>query len=248
MRTNAIWDIDAKGALTTTSNATDIAITGRGFLPVTTLASVGQATTARPAVHADHDRLVHCRRRRLPAHALGAGAARLAGGRNGAIAAAAARQRRRACEPVQINRSSVAAQPTSKIDAQRQPAGDRDPGRRQPATALPVTVEYFDNLGASQTLAVSFTPTVPAVGDPQTNTWTLTITDQASGLSAGSYELVFSDAPPNAGAPISVTQTVAGAAPLATAYDAATGDIALDLGNQTITIGIGSTDRRRRST
>ena len=40
VRTNAIWDIEAKGALTTTSNATDIALTGRGFLPVTSLASV----------------------------------------------------------------------------------------------------------------------------------------------------------------------------------------------------------------
>ena len=42
VRTKAIWDIDAKGALTTTASATDLAITGRGFLPVTTIASVGQ--------------------------------------------------------------------------------------------------------------------------------------------------------------------------------------------------------------
>ena len=48
VRTNAIWDIDAKGALTTTSNATDIAITGRGLLPVTSLASVGQTTADLP--------------------------------------------------------------------------------------------------------------------------------------------------------------------------------------------------------
>ena len=46
VRTNAIWDIEAKGALTTTSNATDIALTGRGFLPVTSLASVDGTTNA----------------------------------------------------------------------------------------------------------------------------------------------------------------------------------------------------------
>ena len=127
---------------------------------------------------------------------------------------------------------------------QRQPAGDRDPGGRRAATTLPVTVEYFDNLGASQTLSFQFTPTVAAAGDPQTNTWTLEIIDQASGLSGGSYEIVFGDVPPNAGYPTSVTQTVAGTAPLSTGYDAATGDITLDLGNQTITIGVGSTRRR----
>ena len=108
-------------------------------------------------------------------------------------------------------------------------------------TALPVTVEYFDNLGASQTLSMSFTPTVPAVGNPQTNTWTLDIVDQASGLLAGSFQIVFGDVPPNAGAPVSVTQTVPGTAPLSTAYDAASGNITLGLGNQNISIGIGST-------
>ena len=46
VRTNAIWDIEAKGALTTTANATDIALTGRGFLPVTSLASVDGTTSA----------------------------------------------------------------------------------------------------------------------------------------------------------------------------------------------------------
>ena len=47
--------------------------------------------------------------------------------------------------------------------------------------------------------------------------------------------------PPNAGAPLSVTQTVPGTAPLATAYDPVTGDITLNLANQDIAIGIGST-------
>ena len=104
-----------------------------------------------------------------------------------------------------------------------------------------MTVEYFDNLGASQTLAMSFTPTVAAPGAPQTNTWTMDITDQATGLSAGTFEIVFGDVPPNAGAPASVTQTVPGTAPLSTAYNGATGEITLNLPNQAITIGIGST-------
>ena len=53
VRTNAIWDIEAKGALTTTSNATDIALTGRGFLPVTSTRLGRRHDQRRPAVHAD---------------------------------------------------------------------------------------------------------------------------------------------------------------------------------------------------
>ena len=48
VKTNAIWDVDAKGAMAQTSNATDLAITGRGFLPVSTTASIGQTTAEMP--------------------------------------------------------------------------------------------------------------------------------------------------------------------------------------------------------
>ena len=47
VRTNAIWDVDAKGAIAQTINATDLAITGRGFLPVSTTASIGQIDRPR---------------------------------------------------------------------------------------------------------------------------------------------------------------------------------------------------------
>ena len=48
VKTNAIWDVDAKGAIAQTSNSTDLAVTGRGFLPVSTTASIGQNTAAMP--------------------------------------------------------------------------------------------------------------------------------------------------------------------------------------------------------
>lgn len=88
---------------------------------------------------------------------------------------------------------------------------------------------------------MSFTPDVPAAGQPQTNAWTLQITDRASGLDAGTYRIVFSDTPPNAGAMQTVTQTAPGTAPNSTAYDPNTGQIALTLENQTISIAIGAT-------
>ena len=87
-------------------------------------------------------------------------------------------------QPVQVNLSSVAVEPTSNIALNvNLPTDDVEAG----ASGDPrvVTVEYFDNVGGSQTLTATFTPTVPAVGDPRSNTWTLTLTDQASGQSAG---------------------------------------------------------------
>jgi flagellar hook protein FlgE len=240
VRTNAIWDIEAKGALTTTSNPTDIALTGRGFLPVTSLASVDGTTSA------DLPFMLTSTGSFLPD---ANGYLRSPSGlvlmgwpadTNGVVAPQP-RDSSSGLVPIQINRSSVAVQPTSTIDLNANlPATDTRFGAS--GAMLPVTVEYFDNLGASQTLSFQFTPTLPALaGDPDTHTWTLEIVDQASGLSGGTYEIVFGATPPNAGYPISVTQTAPGTAPLSTAYDPATGDIALDLGSQTITVGVGST-------
>jgi flagellar hook protein FlgE len=240
VRTNAIWDIEAKGALTTTSNPTDIALTGRGFLPVTSLASVDGTTSA------DLPFMLTSTGSFLPD---ANGYLRSPSGlvlmgwpadTNGVVAPQP-RDSSSGLVPIQINRSSVAVQPTSTIDLNANlPATETRFGAS--GAMLPVTVEYFDNLGASQTLSFQFTPTLPALaGDPDTHTWTLEIVDQASGLSGGTYEIVFGATPPNAGYPTSVTQTAPGTAPLSTAYDPATGDIALDLGSQTITVGVGST-------
>ncbi len=239
VKTNAIWDIDAKGALATTENPTDLAITGRGMLPVTelsSLTSIGGTSSTLPfmmtstgSFQADASGYL-----RTPSGLVLLG---WPADLDGSIPPQP-RDSASGLIPVQINRSSFAALPTSTITLNANlPATETRAGAA--GTALPVNVEYFDNLGASQTLAMSFTPTVPATG--QSNTWTMTITDQATGLSGGSYELVFSDTPPTAGALASVTQTVAPTAPLTSSYDAATGEIALNLGNQPITLQIGST-------
>jgi flagellar hook protein FlgE len=97
-----------------------------------------------------------------------------------------------------------------------------------------ITIEYFDNVGAAQTMTVTLTPTVPATG--RSNEWTMEITDNATGTSLGTGVLTFSDTPPNAGGLASFTGGLAGG------WDAATGDLALNLGSQTITMALGSTD------
>lgn len=236
VRTNAVWDIDQKGALTTTASATDLAITGRGFLPVTNLASVGDTNTdllltTTGSFKTDADGFLRT--------SSGLVLMGWAANPDGTIPAQP-RDSATGLQPVKINLSSFAAEPTTAIELNANlPATETKAGAA--GTAQPLTVEYFDNLGASQTLAMTFTPTVAATGSPQTNTWTLDIVDQASGLPAGSYQIVFGDVPPNAGAPISVTQLSGGTAPVSTSYDATSGDLTLDLGNQTIRIGLGST-------
>ena len=142
-------------------------------------------------------------------------------------------------EPVRVNISSVAVQPTTEIALNANlPTDDVEAGAD--GATRDVTVEYFDNVGGSQTLTASFAPTVPAAGDPRSNEWTLTLTDQATGQSAGTYTLVFSDTAPNAGGLASVTGPTGGT--LASSYDATTGEMTLNLGNQALTIAIGSTD------
>ena len=87
---------------------------------------------------------------------------------------------------------------------------------------------------------MTFTPTVPATG--ASNTWRLDIVDQASGLSAGSYEITFSSAAGTAGGIASVTSLGAGASPPSSSYDPVSGALTLDLGDQVITARMGSTD------
>ena len=241
VRTNAIWDIEAKGSLATTANSTDLAITGRGMLPVTDIAALGASggamtsttpfmMTSTGSFSADASGYL-----RTPSGLVLLG---WPADPDGTIPAQP-RDSASGLAPVQINRSSFAAQPTTQVTLNANlPATETRAGAA--GTSRPVTVEYFDNLGTSQTLSMSFTPVVPASG--QSNAWDMSITDQASGLSGGTYRLTFGDAPPNAGALSAVAQTSAAVAPLSSSYDATTGKIGLGLGGQTLALAIGSTN------
>ena len=236
--TSAIWDIEAKGALVSTNNPTDLSLTGRGMLPVTAISSVNAPGAELPFMLTSTGSFLPDAEGylRTPSGLVLMGwPANL----NGDIPPQP-RDSTVGLEPVRLNRASFAALPTSEVTLDvNLPATETQAG--SVGTPLPVTVEYFDNLGASQSLAISFTPAVPALGAPQSNTWSLEITDQASGLSAGTFELVFDDVPPRAGALGAVNVLAAGTPPLTTAYDDASGEITMSLGTQTIAVKIGST-------
>jgi flagellar hook protein FlgE len=98
--------------------------------------------------------------------------------------------------------------------------------------ALPLSVEYFGNLGTSESLEVSFQPTVPATGS--SNEWTMVIRDSAQNSAViGEYVLTFDDSR-GSGGTLATVSTVTGGP-----YDAATGTLALTVAGGPLTMTIG---------
>jgi flagellar hook protein FlgE len=203
--------IDEHGALVSTANATDIAISGRGMLPVTTSVALQNNNgdlpmlmTTTGSFHTDEN------------------------GVNPRDTAAG-------LVPVVINANQSAGDPTTEMSlVVNLPATSTE----YSATAFPAEVleaEYFGNLGTSETLGITFTPTAPALAtDPPTNTWTMVITDSAQNDAViGEYTLVFNDSRTDGGTLDSVTVVSGGA------YNATDGTLALTVagGPMTVTIG-----------
>ncbi|MEO0360692.1 MAG: flagellar hook-basal body complex protein, partial [Pseudomonadota bacterium] len=83
--------------------------------------------------------------------------------------------------------------PTSRIDlgvnlpAQQTTAGSA-------GLSIPLSIEYFDNVGSSQSLDLTFTPTVPGTGS--SNEWTVVISDSltpAASNPVASFTVQFDD-------------------------------------------------------
>lgn len=231
VRTSSMRLIDERGPLIATTNPTDIAIDGRGFLPVTTVGALQDGGAEYPislvttgSFRADADGVL-----RTPAGQVLMG---WPASPDGTIPAYP-RDSMAGLQPVVVNTDQYVANPTDAMSL----------GVNLPATAtmdgasgdpIPFSSEYFGNLGTSESLQFTFTPTVPAAGGAATNTWTMTIADSASGGAViGEYTLTFDASQANGGTLASVT-TVSGGA-----YDSATGQIPLTVGGGTINLNIG---------
>lgn len=223
--------IDQPGALASTNNATDLAVRGRGFLPVTTesslLNSIGDfplylATTG--SFRTDEEGFL---RTSSGVTLMGWPAAA-----DGSIPTFA-RDTGDGLEPVQINVNQFTSEPTTRIDlGVNLPATETEFGSS--GTPLDLSVEYFDNLGTSQAINVEFTPTVPAAPG-SSNTWTITLTDSASnGAVVGEYTIVFDDTRGSGGTIASVT-TVSGGA-----YDPVAGSFQVTVAGGPIDVNIGA--------
>ncbi len=221
--------INERGALVSTSNALDLAVSGRGMLPVMPSVGLGAASgertlmmTTTGSFNPDANGVLRTKSGLVllgwPANA------------NGTIPVLP-RDTTVGLQPVVVNANQQAGDPTTEMKL----------GVNLPATAtvagadgttLPLSIEYFGNLGTSESLEVTFTPTVPGTG--ASNEWTLQIRDSAQGSAlVGEYTLTFDDTRGNGGTLASVT-TVSGGA-----YNAADGTLALSVAGGPLTVTIG---------
>jgi flagellar hook protein FlgE len=136
-------------------------------------------------------------------------------------------------EPIRVNVNQFAGEPTTRLSlGVNLPATETTPGGS--GDALPLSVEYFDNLGTSQAIRIAFTPTVPA-GPGASNTWTMTLSDSAQGgATIGEYTIIFDDTRASGGTIASVA-TVSGGL-----YDPATGALTVNVAGGPIDVTIGA--------
>lgn len=198
--------IDQSGALATTNNGTDLAVRGRGFLPVTRSSAVNAAAGAELPLYLA---TTGSFRTDADGYLVTSSGVTLMGwpaDADGTIPSFP-RDTSAGLEPVQVNVNQFTSEPTTRIslgvnlpgtDTTSESAGDT----RQ------LSIEYFDNLGTSQAIEVFFTPTVPVVGDPASNTWTMVLRDSAQNNDIiGEYTVEFDDSRTGGGTIQDVTQT-----------------------------------------
>ena len=230
VRVDTFKDVSAVGSLISTGNATDMAVAGRGLIPVTTLQGISQAASDRPLQLLPTGSFTPDQNGNLrtqsglflmgwPADADG-NIPNVS--RNSGID----------LQPVNIATSQFTASPTENIEIGiNLPAEATEAGSTTGAYSM--SIEYFDNLGRAQTMRMEFTPQVPALG--ASNTWQVQMYDNAGdpNLSLGQLDIVFNNTPALGGRIDSVV------ASNGATYDAATGrfNITLDHGPVDIFIG-----------
>ncbi len=229
VRVSTHREISRAGPLITTDNPTDLAIDGRGMIPVTSAASLKGTSGTHPTMlvttgsfRPDADGLLKTESGQVllgwPAKS------------DGSIPPYP-RDTFDGLQPISVKKNQFAGDPSTTINL----------GLNLPATATKagatgrardLSVEYFGNLGTSESLNFSFTPTVPANG--QSNTWTMEIKDSASGgASVGRYKVTF-DNTRGAGGTISSITNLSGGA-----YDPTSGKIALTVAGGPLSVEIG---------
>ncbi len=233
VRTTTQRLIDERGPLISTSNSTDLAVNGRGMLPVTTAVSLQTTTSNFPMMlmttgsfRPDAEGVLTSETGMVlmgwPANIDG-------------TMPTYPRDTVAGLEPVRVNVNQFAGDPTTKMTlGVNLPATETRAGASGATQDL--SIEYFGNLGTSENLSVSFAPTVPATG--ASNTWTMTIKDGASGgATVGQYTLVFDATQASGGTLASVTKVTGSAG---SAYNAATGTVTLTLAGGPLDLTIGT--------
>jgi flagellar hook protein FlgE len=229
VRASTVRLIEERGDLVGTGNAMDLAIAGRGMLPVINEVSLGNALSDTPLLmtrtgsfRTDADGVMKTDSGLVllgwAANADGSFPPNPRDPLSGLV-------------PVVINTNQTAGDPTTEMNlGVNLPATYTVAGST--ATPPPLSVEYFGNLGTSESLEVTFVPVVPATGS--SNQWTMQIRDSASGGTLiGEYGLTFDDSR-GAGGTLAAVTVISGGA-----YNAADGTLALTVDGGPMTVGIG---------
>lgn len=228
VRASTTRSVSQDGAIVTTSNALDLAMTGRGMLPVTTLNDATNGgtpsllMTRTGAFRPDAGGLL-----RTESGLVLMGWPTAADGSMPLVA----RDTSAALQPIRIESNRPVGDPTTQVSlganlpaTETLPTGSGDP--------LPLRVEYFGNLGTSESLDITFTPdTTDLTG--MSNRWTVSINDSASDPAdnpISTFTVTFDDSQGAGGALLDV---VGGG------YDDATGAIPLTVGGGNIELVIG---------
>ncbi len=238
VRVASFRNISTQGSLITTANSMDISIGGRGFLPVTPSSALADTSAALPL------RLATTGSFRPDAEGVLTSNSGLVlmgwpADPDGTFPPFP-RDSAAGLVPVNIAHNQFAANPTTEIQL----------GINLPATAtqaggtgdpFDLSIEYFDNLGTTQTMTATFTPILPATG--QSNQWTMEITDLATGAAPiAEFTVQFDATTALGGSLLSVTPVYGGT------YDAASGNLNVTFDRGPVDISIGTLGSNNRMT
>lgn len=221
--------IDRGGSLVSTSNATDLAVRGRGMLPVARYSEVTSGN-GNPQMLLTTTGSFRTNANGLLTSASGLVLLGWPAAADGTVPSYP-RDTSDGLEPVRINVNQFSGEPTTRMSL-----GVNLPATETDAAALganqELSVEYYDNLGTSESIKVEFVPTVPASGS--SNEWKMILRDTASGGAViGEYTLTFDDSRASGGTLASVTMVSGGA------YDAVSGTMIVNVAGGPIEIDIG---------
>ena len=231
--------VDQRGSLVGTSNALDLAITGRGMLPVMSMTEMNNLGTGNAPLTLTRTGAFRTDAEGVLRTSSGLVLMGWPANRDGTLPSVP-RDSTSALRPIVLNANDTYAEPTTAISVGFNLPAEATVGGST-ATTSSTTIEYFDNLGASRSLNMSFVPTVGAAGSGRSNSWTMEIRDMAvtddpatvaDETLVGSYTLDFNDAP---GGPLGSVTTLSGGA-----YDPATGQLTVNAAHGPITITIGT--------
>jgi flagellar hook protein FlgE len=237
VRATSLRLIDERGPLIGTSNSTDLAVDGRGFMAVTTIDAVSRGVGDLPislattgSFKADANGIMRNQTGQVlmgwPANPDGS-------------LGNYSRDSFTDLIPVKVDQNQYVANPTTALSlganlpaTSTKVGADTGPGGAA-ALVETMSLKYTGNLGTLETLSFTFTPSIPTSGN--SNEWTMTIKDSASDdAQIAEYTLTFDGAMGSGGTLASI------AAVTGDDYDPVTGVIPLNVGGGMIEMDVGA--------